>query len=84
MSGFSRAKFPHWAEQGAHCDARERVLERDGTGVQRAAECRASSGRWTSVYDGKILTSDEGNLCAHTDHPQQRKADPCESRTRKR
>ncbi|MEU8975829.1 HNH endonuclease family protein [Streptomyces monashensis] len=57
MSGYSRAMFPHWAEQGAHCYTREKVLERDGTGVQHDAECRARSGRWTSAYDGKVLTS---------------------------
>ncbi|RCG32007.1 HNH endonuclease [Sphaerisporangium album] len=57
MTGYSRAKFPHWAEQGGACSTREVVLERDGAGVQRDAECRAVSGTWHSEYDGKTLTA---------------------------
>ncbi|MFB7575925.1 HNH endonuclease family protein [Streptomyces sp. NPDC056165] len=57
MRGYSRAKFPHWAQQGEKCDTREKVLARDGTGVQRDVECRAASGRWVSVYDDKTFTS---------------------------
>ncbi|MFD8326048.1 HNH endonuclease family protein [Streptomyces lydicus] len=53
MTGYRRSAFPHWAEQGAHCDTRERVLQRDGTGVRRDKECRAVSGSWVSPYDGK-------------------------------
>ncbi len=56
MSGYSRAKFPHWAELGEDCNTRETVLERDGTGVTRDDECRAVSGRWMSVYDDKTFT----------------------------
>ncbi|MEV4877940.1 HNH endonuclease family protein [Streptomyces cyaneofuscatus] len=51
MSGYSRAKFPHWAAQGESCDTRETVLERDGTAVERDPQCRAVAGKWTSVYD---------------------------------
>lgn len=51
MSGYSRAKFPHWAAQGESCDTRETVLERDGTDVERDPQCRAVAGKWTSVYD---------------------------------
>ncbi|MCZ0978753.1 HNH endonuclease family protein [Streptomyces diastatochromogenes] len=61
MAGYSRAKFPHWASQGESCDTRERVLERGGTGVKRDAACRAVSGKWVSVYDGKTVT-DAGDL----------------------
>ncbi|MEV5081598.1 HNH endonuclease family protein [Streptomyces sp. NPDC056159] len=57
MAGYSRAKFPHWAQQGEKCDTREKVLERDGTNVTRDAECRAVSGSWVSVYDDKTFTS---------------------------
>nr|WP_168723242.1 HNH endonuclease family protein [Streptomyces sp. SAT1]ANO42837.1 hypothetical protein A8713_036970 [Streptomyces sp. SAT1] len=57
MRGYSRAKFPHWAEQGEHCDTRETVLGRDGTAVKRDAQCRAVSGKWVSVYDGKKATA---------------------------
>jgi hypothetical protein len=55
MAGYSRDLFSHWSAQGENCDTRETVLERDGTGVQRDAECRAVSGSWVSVYDGKEL-----------------------------
>ncbi|MFJ6565561.1 HNH endonuclease [Streptomyces sp. NPDC091412] len=57
VRGYIRAKFPHWAQQGVKCDTREEVLEGDGTGVQRDAECLAVSGRWVSVYDDKTFTS---------------------------
>ncbi|MFJ1673154.1 HNH endonuclease family protein [Streptomyces bottropensis] len=60
MSGYSRTKFPHWAEQDG-CDTRERVLERDGTGVERDDECRAVSGAWVSVYDDETFT-DAGDV----------------------
>ncbi|MEU7406731.1 HNH endonuclease family protein [Streptomyces sp. NPDC044948] len=56
MSGYSRAKFPHWIAQGGSCGTREAVLERDGSGVQRDEECRAVSGKWVSVYDDKTFT----------------------------
>ncbi len=56
MSGYSRAKFPHWAGQGENCDTRETVLERDGTDVKRDDECRAVSGKWVSVYDDETFT----------------------------
>ncbi|WP_367658029.1 HNH endonuclease family protein [Streptomyces sp. TG1A-8] len=56
MAGYSRAKFPHWAAQGESCDTREMILQRDGTGVQRDAECRAVSGKWVSVYENKTFT----------------------------
>lgn len=61
MSGYSRARFPHWAEQGDDCSTREVVLERDGKGVERDAACKPVSGTWVSVYDGKTFT-DAGDL----------------------
>ncbi|MCX2967846.1 MULTISPECIES: HNH endonuclease family protein [Streptomyces] len=57
MDGYSRNLFPHWLEQGDNCNTREVVLQRDGTGVRTDAECRATSGRWYSAYDGATLTS---------------------------
>ncbi|MFB9392384.1 HNH endonuclease family protein [Streptomyces coeruleoprunus] len=57
MSGYSRSAFSHWAQQGDKCDTRETVLRRDGSGVRRDENCRAVSGTWVSVYDGKTLTS---------------------------
>ncbi|MFF9838533.1 DUF1524 domain-containing protein [Streptomyces sp. NPDC013740] len=66
MTGYSRDRFPHWAEQGDSCNTREAVLERDGTGVRRDAECRAVAGRWTSVYDGRTFTRASGLDVDHT------------------
>ena len=57
MNGYSRAKFPHWAQQGKNCDTREVVLLRDGTDVTQDAQCRAVSGSWLSLYDGRTLDS---------------------------
>lgn len=56
MTGYSREKFPHWAEQGESCDTRETVLERDGTDVEQNDACRAVSGSWFSVYDDETFT----------------------------
>ncbi|MFG3404049.1 HNH endonuclease family protein [Streptomyces sp. NPDC048142] len=56
MSGYSRSKFPHWAQQGEGCDTRETVLERDGTDVRQNDACRATSGTWVSLYDDEKFT----------------------------
>ncbi|WP_414936802.1 HNH endonuclease family protein [Amycolatopsis sp. cmx-11-51] len=50
-SGYSRDKFPHWADQGNSCNTREVVLKRDGTNVQQDSGCAAVSGSWFSPYD---------------------------------
>ncbi|MFG3344070.1 HNH endonuclease family protein [Streptomyces sp. NPDC048018] len=60
MSGYSRDRFPHWTEQGENCNTREAVLERDGEDVRRDGECRAVSGTWVSVYDGRTVTKASG------------------------
>ncbi|MFI9049299.1 HNH endonuclease family protein [Streptomyces sp. NPDC053427] len=57
MEGYSRAKFPHWIQQGNSCDTREVVLKRDGENVAQDAQCRAVSGTWRSLYDDKTLTA---------------------------
>ncbi|MGW0807045.1 HNH endonuclease family protein [Nonomuraea sp. NPDC002799] len=57
MAGYSRSRFPHWSQQGQGCDTRETVLARDGSDVKQDAQCRAISGAWHSVYDGKDFTS---------------------------
>ncbi|MEU8384173.1 DUF1524 domain-containing protein [Streptosporangium sp. NPDC048865] len=57
MDGYSPDRFPHWRLRTPTCDARETVLARDGQNVQRDADCRALSGSWYSVYDGRTLTS---------------------------
>ncbi|MET7639617.1 HNH endonuclease family protein [Streptomyces sp. NPDC005438] len=56
MDGYSREKFPHWSSHGENCDTREKVLQRAGEDVRRDQQCRAVSGRWTSVYDGEKVT----------------------------
>ncbi|MFI6642711.1 HNH endonuclease family protein [Streptomyces sp. NPDC050504] len=56
MQGYSRARFPHWSEQGKKCDTRETVLARDGKDVERNAECKATGGTWVSLYDGLTVT----------------------------
>nr|WP_157529466.1 hypothetical protein [Kibdelosporangium sp. MJ126-NF4]CEL23492.1 putative secreted protein [Kibdelosporangium sp. MJ126-NF4]CTQ89106.1 putative secreted protein [Kibdelosporangium sp. MJ126-NF4] len=56
MSGYSRDRFSHWAGTGDSCDTREIVLQRQGTEVQRDAQCRAVSGKWVSPYDGVTIS----------------------------
>lgn len=57
MSGYSRARFPHWIKQYGECDTREVVLSRDGSNVTQDSMCRATSGSWYSSYDDKTLDS---------------------------
>jgi hypothetical protein len=57
MAGYSRSRFPHWAQQGHACDTRETVLARDGADVEQDGQCRAVLGIWHSEYDGKDFTS---------------------------
>jgi Protein of unknown function (DUF1524) len=60
-SGYSRAKFGRgWATTSNGCDVRERVLIRDGRGVQTGAGCRILGGHWRSVYDGKVFDAAHG------------------------
>jgi hypothetical protein len=61
MSGYSRAKFPHWRQQGEDCDTRETVLKRDGKDVKTGDNCKVTSGTWVSPYDDKKVT-DPGDL----------------------
>lgn len=56
LDGYSRAKFPHWIDQGKNCNTREVVLKRDGTNVQQDSGCAAVSGKWVSPYDGATWT----------------------------
>jgi hypothetical protein len=52
MTGYSRDRFKHWISQGGGCDTRDVVLKRDATSIQVGADCKISSGTWTSAYDG--------------------------------
>ncbi len=56
MAHYSRDRFPHWISQGAGCDTRDKVLQRDGQGVKTGAECSITAGHWVSPYDGKATT----------------------------
>ena len=56
-AGYDRSLFTHWITISGTCDTRETVLKRDGTGVTVDSACKATSGSWTSVYDG-VKTSD--------------------------
>ena len=53
MSGYTRAKFPHWSSQGGGCDTREVVLKRDGQSVRAGDGCKITIGSWLSPYDGR-------------------------------
>jgi hypothetical protein len=55
MTGYSRARFPHWTERGG-CNTRERVLDRDGRDVLVGPDCAATGGRWLSPYDEVTVT----------------------------
>lgn len=61
MAGYSRDRFPHWSSQGNSCDTRELVLQRQGADVRADDDCKATSGTWTSPYDGVVVT-DAGDL----------------------
>ncbi|WP_030812285.1 HNH endonuclease family protein [Streptomyces sp. NRRL S-337] len=56
QDGYSRAKFPHWIDQGKSCNTREVVLKRDGKNVHQDGSCAAVSGTWVSPYDGATWT----------------------------
>lgn len=38
------------------CDTRDKVLVRDGTGVETGSSCSIDSGSWLSEYDGETWT----------------------------
>jgi hypothetical protein len=57
MDGYDRDKFPHWHSVEGSCDTREMVLRRDGDGVEVGSDCAATSGSWTSPYDGETWTA---------------------------
>lgn len=55
LRGYSRERFGgDWANTGRGCDTRERVLIRDGRNVTVGRGYRPRSGRWRSIYDGKV------------------------------
>ncbi|EAW14970.1 HNH endonuclease family protein [Aspergillus clavatus NRRL 1] len=54
--GYSRELFPHWINQGNHCNTRDMVLARDGQDVVQDDDCYPTSGTWYSPYDGTTWT----------------------------
>jgi len=56
-STYDRDLFPTWITISGTCDTREYVLKRDGTSVVTNSACTATSGHWTSAYDGVTTTN---------------------------
>ncbi len=56
QSTYERDLFPTWITISGNCDTRETVIERDGTDVVTNSACTATSGHWTSPYDGVTTT----------------------------
>ena len=65
MAGYSRDKFPHWISQGAGCDTRDVVLQRQGMVVQTGAKCKITGGQWTSPYDGRSYSDPQALQIDH-------------------
>jgi hypothetical protein len=55
-STYNRDLFPTWITISGTCDTREYVIKRDGTSVVTDSACKATSGHWTSAYDGVTTT----------------------------
>ena len=56
-STYDRDLFPTWITISGTCDTREYVIKRDGTNVVTNSACTATSGNWTSAYDGVTTTN---------------------------
>lgn len=58
-TGYDRAQFRHWIDaDGDGCDTREEVLLAESTiPAQVSTDCRITSGRWVSAFDG-VQTQD--------------------------
>lgn len=64
-SGYDRAKFRHWIDQNGDCqDARSEVL-RSESKKRVTGACTVKTGRWVSMYDGKVVTKASK---VHIDH----------------
>jgi hypothetical protein len=53
---YDRDYFKTWITISGHCDTREYVLKRDGSNVETASNCSATSGSWYSDYEGATWT----------------------------
>lgn len=58
-STYERSKFKHWNDADRDgCYARAEVLKRESKRKTRhRGACTITSGKWTSIYDGKTVTS---------------------------
>ncbi len=56
-SSYDRSLFPTWITISGTCNTRETILKRDGTDVVTDSSCAATSGKWTSPYDGDTTTN---------------------------
>ncbi|WP_198545735.1 SPRY domain-containing protein [Actinacidiphila yeochonensis] len=56
-STYDRGLFPTWITISGTCDTRECVIKRDGSSVVTTAPAKATSGSWTSAYDGATTTN---------------------------
>lgn len=56
-STYDRSLFPTWITISGTCNTREYVIKRDGTSVVTNSACTATSGHWTSPYDGVTTTN---------------------------
>ncbi|MCX4792248.1 HNH endonuclease family protein [Streptomyces sp. NBC_01221] len=54
---YDRSLFPTWIAIEGNCNTREFVIRRDGTNVVTNNACTATSGSWTSPYDGVTTTN---------------------------
>src|SRR5690606_16366231 len=55
--GYDRDDWPHWMPVGEGCDAREWVLREHAEDMVRTkGACTIGNGRWTSSYDGEVVT----------------------------
>lgn len=55
-STYDRSLFPTWITISGTCDTREYVIKRDGSNVATDSSCKATSGSWSSPYDGVTTT----------------------------
>jgi hypothetical protein len=55
-STYNRDLFPTWITISGTCNTREYVIKRDGSGVVTNSACTATSGSWSSAYDGLTTT----------------------------
>ncbi|MFD9689471.1 HNH endonuclease family protein [Kitasatospora sp. NPDC059146] len=54
---YDRTLFPTWIKISGSCDTRKWIVKRDGTDVTTDTSCKATSGSWTSPYDGATTTN---------------------------